>query len=70
MHVLYRSVDGDLFTWGGGMYGKLGHGNENGQCKPLLVQALKGLPVAQVTCGSRHTVALLGAWKSASLCYC
>jgi hypothetical protein len=42
------------------MYGKLGHGNENGQSRPLLVHALKGLPVAQVTCGSRHTVALLG----------
>ncbi len=58
-HTAAISVDGELFTWGGGMYGKLGHGNEAGQPKPLIVQSLRGMAVAQVSCGSRHTLALL-----------
>ena len=46
---------GDLFTWGGGMYGKLGHGNEAGHATPKRVEALVGLVVSQIACGSRHT---------------
>ena len=41
------------------MYGKLGHGNENGHSTPSLVESIKGLYVRQVACGSRHTVVLL-----------
>jgi RCC1 and BTB domain-containing protein len=52
-------VSGELYTWGGGMYGKLGHGNETGHSTPFLVEALKSQPVRQVACGSRHTVVLL-----------
>ena len=52
---------GELFTWGGGMYGKLGHGNEAGHALPTLVEALRFKKVIQVACGSRHTVALLGS---------
>jgi Regulator of chromosome condensation (RCC1) repeat len=37
------------------MYGKLGHGNEQGAASPKRVDALVGLPVAQIACGSRHT---------------
>ncbi|KAJ0406517.1 hypothetical protein P43SY_001448 [Pythium insidiosum] len=58
-HTAAVTVSGELFTWGGGMYGKLGHGNETGHSTPCLVDALKGQPVRQVACGSRHTVVLL-----------
>lgn len=37
------------------MYGKLGHGNEAGASSPKRVEALVGLPVSQIACGSRHT---------------
>lgn len=47
--------DGCLYTWGGGMYGKLGHGNEAGHSTPKRVEALVGLFVSQIACGSRHT---------------
>ena len=40
---------------GGGMYGKLGHGNEVGHSTPKRVDALVGLAVSQIACGSRHT---------------
>lgn len=58
-HTAAVTVSGDLYTWGGGMYGKLGHGNETGHSTPYLVESLKGLQVKQVACGSRHTVVLL-----------
>ncbi|DAZ94414.1 TPA: hypothetical protein N0F65_003443 [Lagenidium giganteum] len=58
-HTAAVTVSGELYTWGGGMYGKLGHGNESGHTVPCLVETLKGLQVRQVACGSRHTVVLL-----------
>lgn len=58
-HTAAVSGNGDLFTWGGGMYGKLGHGNELGHSTPKRVEALAGLPVSQIACGSRHTVAVV-----------
>lgn len=54
-HTAAVTSTGDLYTWGGGMYGKLGHGNEAGCSAPQRVDALVGLPVAQIACGSRHT---------------
>ena len=47
--------NGDLFTWGGGMYGKLGHGNESGHSNPRRVETLMGLSIVDIACGSRHT---------------
>jgi len=58
-HTAAVSGNGDLFTWGGGMYGKLGHGNEMGHSTPKRVEALAGLAVSQIACGSRHTVAVV-----------
>lgn len=40
---------------GGGMYGKLGHGNEAGHTTPKRVEGLVGLVVSSIACGSRHT---------------
>jgi len=54
-HTAAVTGNGDLWTWGGGMYGKLGHGNEAGCSTPKRVEGLAGLAVAQIACGSRHT---------------
>ena len=59
-HIIYTSnyptqSNGDLFTWGGGMYGKLGHGNESGHSNPRRVETLMGLSIVDIACGSRHT---------------
>jgi RCC1 and BTB domain-containing protein len=44
------------------MYGKLGHGNENGSAVPKKVESLSSSTTAalmqRVACGSRHTVAV------------
>ena len=59
-HTAAVTSDGLLFTWGGGMYGKLGQGDEKGHPTPQCVKALREVGrVKQVACGSRHTVALL-----------
>lgn len=39
---------GELYTWGLGEYGRLGHGDNFTQLKPKLVQALLGHRVVQV----------------------
>ena len=59
-HTAAVTSNGLLFTWGGGMYGKLGQGDENGHPTPRCVEALRAVGhVKQVACGSRHTVALM-----------
>ena len=57
-HTAAVTKSGKLYTWGGGMYGKLGVGNENGSSVPVLVDKLRDQFVINVACGSRHTVAL------------
>jgi RCC1 and BTB domain-containing protein len=40
------------------MYGKLGHGNESGSAVPKRVESLAQVPMLNIACGSRHTVAI------------
>jgi len=60
-HTAAVTSDGSLHTWGGGMYGKLGHGSEAGCSNPKRVEGLAGLCVSQIACGSRHTVIITSA---------
>ena len=57
-HTAAVTRSGKLYTWGGGMYGKLGVGNEEGSSIPVFVSKLRDQFVINVACGSRHTVAL------------
>ena len=43
---------GDLYSWGRGNYGRLGHGSSLDQTQPSLVTALKGQKVIDIACGS------------------
>ena len=45
------------------MYGKLGHGNENGCSTPKRVEALSDLNIALIACGSRHTAVVTSTGK-------
>nr|CAD7453257.1 unnamed protein product [Timema tahoe] len=49
---------GELYTWGLGEYGRLGHGDNITQLKPKLVKGLLGVRVVQVACGSRDAQTL------------
>ena len=42
---------GELYTWGKGRYGRLGHGDSEDQLRPKLVESLLGYRVIDVACG-------------------
>ena len=70
MHNMLKAIStikvnfsGELYSWGKGRYGRLGHGDSEDQTKPKLVEALLGYRVIDVACGSgdaqvRSTVCL------------
>ena len=57
-HVIFVIFKQSQYYRGGGMYGKLGHGNEDGHSTPKKVEALNGLTISQIACGSRHTAVI------------
>ena len=55
--------DDSVWSWGDGDYGKLGRGGSDGCKVPMKIDALQGMGVCKVECGSQFSVALnrLGA---------
>ena len=62
-HTAAVSSNGELFTWGGGFDGKLGHGDFNGRRVPTKVEIPGGEKVVKVACGSYHTAAVTATGK-------
>lgn len=60
-HSAAVTSSGELYTWGLGEYGRLGHGDNLTQLTPKRVESLVGQRVVQVSCGSRdaQTLALV-----------
>lgn len=60
LHSAATTADGDVYTWGDGFCGQLGHGDKTPM--PAPVQVTKGglddEVVCQVSCGARHTIAV------------
>ncbi|EFB25922.1 hypothetical protein PANDA_008494, partial [Ailuropoda melanoleuca] len=44
------------FSWGQGRHGQLGHGTLEAEPEPRLLEALQGLPMAEVAAGGWHSV--------------
>ena len=61
-HTIVLSSDGDVYSWGRGDDGQLGHGTNQGSSSPVLVEAIEDAQA--IACGARHCVALVGgeAW--------
>ncbi|GCC28306.1 hypothetical protein chiPu_0006735 [Chiloscyllium punctatum] len=58
-HTLAVTAEGDIFSWGDGDYGKLGHGNSATQKYPKLIQGpLLGKIVVCVSAGYRHSASV------------
>lgn len=59
-HVLLLCEAGQVFSWGGGRHGQLGHGTLEAEPEPRLLEALQGLRMAEVAAGGWHSVCLSG----------
>lgn len=58
-HSCALTNQGQMYTWGGGDKGQLGHGDENNQNLPVVIEALRGKKVIKMSSGMHHTMALL-----------
>jgi len=60
LHSAVVTTDGDLYTWGDGFCGQLGHGDKRPQLLPMQVTEgdLGDECVLSVSCGNRHTISV------------
>lgn len=65
-HAAAITTKGELYTWGYGAAGQLGHGDKENAAVPKLVAALAGVRIVQVDCGETHTIALSSEGKAYS----
>ncbi|XP_071610129.1 RCC1 domain-containing protein 1 [Heliangelus exortis] len=57
-HALALATSGEVYTWGGGRHGQLGHGMLESELHPQLVEALAGVPMAVVAAGGWHSASI------------
>lgn len=57
-HCLALSAESEVFSWGEGEDGKLGHGNRDSYDRPKLIETLSGLGIVDISCGSAHSSAV------------
>ncbi|XP_022887167.1 PH, RCC1 and FYVE domains-containing protein 1-like [Olea europaea var. sylvestris] len=64
-HVTVLTSGSEVFTWGRGANGRLGHGDSEDRNTPTLVEALKDRNVRTIACGSNYTASIcIHKWVS------
>lgn len=58
LYVFIKYIE--VYTWGAGSYGQLGHGNNNDVKQPKLVESLHNKNIKKIGCGYFHTLAITG----------
>ncbi|KAL1215201.1 PH, RCC1 and FYVE domains-containing protein 1 [Cardamine amara subsp. amara] len=58
-HTAIVTSSGQLFTYGSGTFGVLGHGSLESVTKPKEVESLRRMKVISVSCGPWHTAAIV-----------
>lgn len=67
-HVLAVDEKSRLWTWGQGLWGKLGHGDQRSTYEPKLVEALKYHACQASAAGESHSVCLCSMFKLTVTC--
>ncbi|CAH8327116.1 unnamed protein product [Eruca vesicaria subsp. sativa] len=65
-HTAVVASSGQLFTFGDGCFGALGHGDRGSSSVPRVVESLSELRVVRVSCGVWHTAAVVEVTNEAS----
>uniref|UniRef100_A0A5B7B6B8 Uncharacterized protein n=1 Tax=Davidia involucrata TaxID=16924 RepID=A0A5B7B6B8_DAVIN len=64
-HIAVLTSRSEVFTWGRGANGRLGHGDTEDRKTPTLVEALKDRHVKNISCGSNYTASIcIHKWVS------
>ncbi|KAL5998692.1 hypothetical protein ACLOJK_009637 [Asimina triloba] len=64
-HVAVLTSKNEVFTWGKGANGRLGHGDSEDRKTPTLIEALKDKHVKSISCGSNFTASIcIHKWVS------
>ncbi|OWM76355.1 ultraviolet-B receptor UVR8 isoform X2 [Punica granatum] len=56
--IAYSESRLEVYSWGWGDFGRLGHGNSSDLFTPQPVKALHGLRIKQIACGDSHCLAV------------
>jgi len=57
-HSLAVTDTGEVFSFGSGQYGRLGHGDQEISYVPILIEALRGVRVVAASAGEYHSLVL------------
>jgi len=57
-HCMLLTEHGQVYTWGGGSRGQLGHGTMASEERPRLVMALDGMKIIKIAAGGWHSAAI------------
>ncbi|XP_075228227.1 E3 ubiquitin-protein ligase HERC2 isoform X3 [Lycorma delicatula] len=57
-HCLALTADGEVYSWGEGDDGKLGHGDRSMCDRPCLIETLRGKEIIEIACGGAHSAAI------------
>ena len=62
-HTAALTDNGQLYTWGCAVNGRLGHNDEKNQWTPKVVISMAGKTVRQIACGGSHsTCTVIHGW--------
>jgi len=62
-HTLAIDLENKLWTWGQGMWGKLGHGDQRSMYEPKLVDSLKYQITQELAAGESHSLCLCSLFR-------